>query len=212
MPIVTVSRQFGSGGSEVAERVARTLGWTLLDNALIDAVAVRLGTTTAEVSRMDERGPSLVERLAEAMTLGTPEWVPAVTETPPSPSQRLVEVTRRVVEEAVSHGPLVVVGRGAQAMLAERHDALHIFCFSTRAALVARVAGRERIDARAAERLIDDTNKQRALFVREHFRRDWSALENYDVCVNTGTLGVDGAADVVSRAAAQRIGRSSGRR
>ncbi|GAC1655935.1 MAG: hypothetical protein NVS4B3_21150 [Gemmatimonadaceae bacterium] len=206
MPIVTISRQFGSGGSEVAEYTARALGWALLDNALIDAVAERLGTTRDEVSRMDERVPSLVERLASAMTLGTPEWVPAVSDTPPPPAaERLIEMTRRVMEEAVAHGPVVVVGRGAQAMLVERKDALHVFCYAPRAALIARVVRREGVSARDAERKIDDMNKQRAQFVREHFRREWASFDNYDLCVNTATLGIGGAAAVITVAATARV-------
>ena len=64
MPIVTVSRQYGSGGSEVAERVAASLGWKLYDNAVVEEVAARLRMTPAEVSAREERVPSLVERMA----------------------------------------------------------------------------------------------------------------------------------------------------
>ena len=73
---------FGAGGSEVAERVARTLGWTLFDNAVIDAVAERSGLTRAEVTAREERVPSLVERLATTLSLGTPESMPAIPEGP----------------------------------------------------------------------------------------------------------------------------------
>ena len=71
MPVITISRMYGSEGSEVAERVARTLGWALFDNAMIDAIAERSGLTRAEVTAQDERVPSLVERLASALSLGT---------------------------------------------------------------------------------------------------------------------------------------------
>ena len=64
MPVITISRMFGSGGSEVAQRVATALGWSLLDNDIVDAIAERSGLTRAEVSAQDERVPSLVERLA----------------------------------------------------------------------------------------------------------------------------------------------------
>ncbi|MDB4915577.1 MAG: Cytidylate kinaselike family [Gemmatimonadetes bacterium] len=86
MPIVTITRQFGSGGSEVAEQVASALGWTLYDNALVDEVAARLGLTVAEVSSREERVPSLAERLASAISLSAPEVMPLVGDaaTPPS--------------------------------------------------------------------------------------------------------------------------------
>jgi hypothetical protein len=59
MPVITISRMFGSGGSDVAARVADTLGWSLLDNALVDRVAARLGRTPVEVKAIEERVPSL---------------------------------------------------------------------------------------------------------------------------------------------------------
>ncbi len=75
MPIITLSRQYGSGGSEVATLLARELGWDLLDNAIIDAVAARTGLTASEVAEREERMPSLVERLVDAMTMGTQEML-----------------------------------------------------------------------------------------------------------------------------------------
>src|SRR5581483_8989455 len=73
MPVITISRMYGSGGSEIAERVATRLGWPLFDNAMVDAIAERSGLTRAEVTAQDERVPSLVERLAAALSLGSPE-------------------------------------------------------------------------------------------------------------------------------------------
>ena len=134
MAIVTFSRLYGSGGSEVAAKVAHELGWSLLDNAVVDQVAARLGITRAEVAAREERVPSLVERITDALTLGSQEWITPMTAARRAPTdEQLIEMTRHVVEEAVASGPLVIVGRGAQAMLAERSDALHIFCHAPRA-------------------------------------------------------------------------------
>lgn len=206
MPIITVSRLYGSGGSEIARRVADVLHWTLLDNDLIDAVAERLGVSREAVSKREERVSSLAERLADAMALGTPEWVPVVTDAPPPPAdERLVEVTRRVVEEAISHGPVVVVGRGAQAMLAARTDALHVFCYAPRPALIAAVMRRLGVSAGEAERVISETHRQREQYVRKHWQRDWRAVENYDLCLNTGSLGVPEAAEMIIRVARERL-------
>ena len=204
MPIITVSRLYGSGGSEVAAKVAQALGWTLLDNAVVDSVALRLGVTPAEVTAREERVPSLVERLADAMALGTPEMMPAVSDTPLPPSdERLVEVTRRVVEEAVAHGPVVVVGRGAQSMLAARTDAIHIFCYAPRRALIARAAARLGVSEREAERTVDDTNRHREQYVKKHWNRAWRAPEGYHLCVNTEWLGIDQAAEMIVTLARQ---------
>jgi len=201
-----VSRLYGSGGSEVAARVARELRWSLLDNAVVDAVADRLGIAPAQVAAREERVPSLVKRLVDAMALGSQEWLTpiAAAERPPTDEQ-LVEVTRHIVEEAIARGPIVVVGRGAQAMLAERTDALHVFCYASRPALIARVMGRDTTSAEDAARLVDDINEQRQQWVRRHWNRAWRAHENYHLSVNTEWLGIEGAVDVIVSAGRRRF-------
>jgi cytidylate kinase len=209
MPIVTISRMYGSGGSAVAAHAANNLGWDLLDNNLIDEVAKRLGTSRREVAAREERVPSLVQRLVDGMALGTPEVPGPIVDGPLPPSdERLIEVTHRVVSEAVSRGPLVVVGRGAQAMLASREDAIHVFCYAPLAALAARAAERHGITMAEAEKRVHDTNRDRAHYVKKHWQRDWSAYDNYHVCLNTDWLGIDGAGDVVVELARRRFGLS----
>ncbi len=202
MSIITVSRLYGSGGSEVAARVASSLGWSLLDNAVVDAVAVRLGVTRDEVAAREERVPSLAERLVETMALGSQDWIiPAGAGKRPPTDAQVIEVTRHIVDEAIARGPLVIVGRGAQAMLAERSDALHVFCHAPRSALIARSMTRDRIDENQASRLVDETNSQREQWVRRHWNRGWREQSNYHLSVNTDWLGLAGAADLVVAAA-----------
>ena len=211
MPIVTISRMYGAGGSDIAARVAAALGWALVDNALVDAVAARLGVSRGEVEAREERLPSLAERVADAMALATPELlVPqgadgaqGITE------ERLLDVTRAAIREAASKGPAVIVGRGSQAALAERADALHVLCCAPRAALVAAVMRRDGVPENIAAARVDQTNHRREQYVRRHWKREWLAPQNYHVCVNTALLGVDGAADLVTRLARDRFGDSA---
>jgi len=206
MPVITISRMFGSGGSEVAARVASELGWTLLDNALVERVAARLGRTPVEVQAIEERVPSLAERLADALALGSPEIVsPALWAPLPPTEERLLEVTEHVINDAVARGPVVLVGRGAQSSLAQRSDALHVFCYAPKPALVNRVVEREGITPEAAARRVEETNKRREQYVRRYWHRSWLAPENYHLCVNTDWLGIDGAASLIVRVAEERL-------
>ena len=198
---------FGSGGSDVAARVARQLGWSLLDNAVVDAVAQRLGVSRAEVSSREERVPSLAERLAESMAMAAPELqVPVVdaslTETAET---RIVNVTKRVIDEAVQQGNAVLVGRGAQCVLADRPDALHVFCYAPKAFLVKYAIAHRGVNPANAEHEVDKMNRQREQYVKRHWGRDWRALDNYHLCLDTGRLGIDAAADVVVAAARERF-------
>ena len=207
MPIVTISRQYGSGGSEVAERVATALGWHLYDNAVVDEVARLLGMSADEVSAREERVPSLAERIATAMALGVPEVMPTVADLATEPSEeRIVEVTKRVIEEAVQAGPAVLVGRGAQCMLASRTDALHVFCYAPPEVLASYVITNFGVSRAEAQRIVAEKNHQRELYVKRYWKRDWRDLANYHLCVNTAWLGLDGAAELVVQLARERFG------
>jgi cytidylate kinase len=207
MPLITISRQYGSGGSEIAERAAKALGWHLYDNAVVDEVARRLGMSVADVSAREERVPSLPERIASAMALGMPEVMPTVADLAMQPSEeRIVTMTKRVMEEAVQAGPAVLVGRGAQCMLAARADALHVYCYAPREALESYAITNLGVSPEDAPRVVADNNQQREQYVKRHWKRDWRDLANYHLCVNTAWLGLDGSAELIVQLARERFG------
>ena len=189
---------YGAGGSAIAERVAQSLGWALFDNAVVDAVAERTGMTRDEVTARDERIPSMVERIATTLSLGTPESMPAIPETPIlMTEERLVDITRRVIEEAVLQGPAVFVGRGAQCLLASRHDGMHVYCYAQRPKLVEGAIARLGVPPKDAERVVAEMNRNREQYVRRHFNREWRDVTNYHLCIDTGWCGLDAAADLI---------------
>jgi cytidylate kinase len=147
----------------------------------------------------------LVGQLTSAMAMGSQEWASPIAAAKRPTDEQLIEVTRHIMEEAIARGPVVVVGRGAQEMLAEREDALHVFCYAPRKALIARTMHREGLGAEDAARLVDSTNKERDQWVRLHWERDRRAHENYDLSVNTERLGIDGAVQLVASAARIRF-------
>ena len=207
MPLITISRQFGSGGSEIAERVARALDWHLYDNAVANEVAKRLGMQPAEVSAREERVPSLPERIASAMALGMPEVMPTVADLALHPNEeRITEMTKRVMEEAVLAGPAVLVGRGAQSMLASRADALHVFCYAPPEALASYAVTNLGIAREDAARVVAENNHQREQYVKRHWKREWRDFANYHLCVNPAWLGIDGAAELIVHLARERFG------
>src|SRR6185503_2020388 len=97
---------YGCGGRDVAANVARQLGWSLLDSAMVDEVAARLGVSLSEVSSREEKVPSLVERISGALTLSAPESALPVADISmvELPEERLVAVQRSVIEESISQG------------------------------------------------------------------------------------------------------------
>lgn len=197
---------YGSGGSEIAERVAKALGWTLYDNDLVDAIAVRSGLSASEVAATEERVPSLVERISGAFTLGTPEAMPAFVEGGAAmPDEEIVAMTSAIIADAVKKGPAVFVGRGAQCLLAERSDALHVFCHAPLPSLIEYAIATLGIPADQAEKKVTETNKQREQYVKRHWNRNWLSPLNYHLCIDTSWHGMEGTAELIARTARARL-------
>ena len=205
MPVVTITRLFGAGGSDVAARAAALLGWTLLDDTLADSVAARLGLTVEDVRSREERAPSLAARVADALAMSAPEVRPTGGEYVAPPVERMLVVARKVMDEVAAQGPVVIVGRGAAAAFANRPDAIHVFCYAPRDALIRRVAAREALTPADATRRVDEINRSREQTMLRVYHRDWRAVEHYHMCLNTDWLGIEVAAGAVARAAMERL-------
>ncbi|MGB7212578.1 MAG: cytidylate kinase-like family protein [Gemmatimonadales bacterium] len=197
--LITISRQYGAGGSAVAALVAERLGWTVVDNELVDRVAVRAGLSRQEVADRQERSPGFVERIGLALAASsaeilTPEAAAAVK---PADEPRLVEITERVVREIAAKGQVVLVGRAAVAVLARNPEALHVLLVAPKPERIREAAERLGVDAKEAERVVDTTDASRTRFHREHYDRDWTDPAGYHLVLNTSALGYSGAADVI---------------
>ena len=196
--IVTVSRQIGAGGGEVARRVAAALGFRVVDNELIDKVAERAGMPAAEVAEKEERAPGFIERLARALTRSAPELFSPPPDKLPEPEEKtLVQVTEKVVAEIAAQGRVVLVGRAASAVLSGEHDALHVKLVAPLPARVERIRLRYGVDAREAQRQVHENDASRARYHSHHYGRDWNDATHYHMVLNTGALDLDGATAVI---------------
>ena len=205
-PVITITRQYASGGSEVARLVAVALGWTVIDNEFVDQVAERAGLPAAEVAQLEERAPGLLERLARTLAVASPEMFLASAAAPPVERDEatIVQVTERVIAEAAAHGRIVLVGRGAQAVLARRPDALHVYVVASKPWRMQLAVERLGVDPARAEQVVDETDRQRDQYVRTYYGRQRHDFANYDLVVNSERLGLDGAAAVVVSEARRR--------
>ena len=204
--LITVSREYGAGGAEVARRVADALGWSVVDNEVVERVAVRAGRSTEEVARRDERAPGFVERLARALATSTPElFSPPPPEVEELEESRLVRITESVVAEVAAKGRVVLVGRAAPAVLGRYPDALHIRIVAPKEFRLIEAARRLGGDPRLTEKTLEETDRSRARYHREYYQRDWSDPVHFHMVLNTALLGMDGAAAVIV-SEARRLG------
>src|SRR5881628_3263364 len=198
-PVITITRQYASGGSEVARLVAAELGWDVIDNEFVDEVARRAGLPPDAVAQREERAPGLLERLARTLAAGSPEMFIATAGVPRvEPDEAaIVQLTERVIAEAAAHGRIVLVGRGAQAVLAQRPDALHAYVVAGKPWRIRLAVERLGVIEPDAERVLDETDRRRDQYVRTYYGRPRQDVVNYDLVLNTEKLGIEGAAALV---------------
>ena len=195
--LITISRQFGAGGSIVAKKVADALGWSVVDNELVDEVARRIGKPAEEVAQLEERAPSFGERLARALAASpdTPLVIPGAIENLDEPS--LVRITENVVAELARQDRVVLVGRAAVAVLARDPSALHTRVVAPKAFRIREIMARLGTDEKDAEKAINDIDARRARYHKEYYQRDWSDPANYHMVLNTDFLGFAGASELI---------------
>lgn len=198
-PLITVTRQYGSGGSAIARLVAEGLGWTVIDNEFVDEVARRAGLPPKQVAALEERTPGLLERLARALAVASPEMFVTTAGVPRAEDEEgtITRITERIIADAAADGRVVLVGRGAQAILAPRPEALHLYVVASRAWRARLVVQRLGVDPSEVERLLDETDRQRDRYVKEHYGRVREDPTNYDLVINSERLTIEGAAALV---------------
>src|SRR5881397_4025893 len=172
-PVITVTRQYGSGGSDVVRLVADRLGWELVDNQFVEEVARRAGLPVAEVAQKEERAPGLLERLARTLAVASPEMFITTAGVPrvEDDEATIVKLTERIIAEAAQHGRVVLVGRGAQAILAQRQDALHVYIVASKPWRMKLAVERLGVDPAQVDKVVDDTDRQRDRYVTTYYGR-----------------------------------------
>ena len=213
MSVVTISRQFGAAGVPIARELANRLDAEFLDRALVAQVAMRAGIEESELESYDERLPSLWQRVAAALNTGSPELAMPASPYLDQISQlgthdRLVAITRAVIEEAAERGNVVIVGRGGAFILAGKPGTLHVQLHASLDARIRYLMSRveeipenARPDVSSLRDLAKSVDSARADYIRGLFNADWLDPRHYDISIDTGRMGVNATIDVIEAAA-----------
>jgi cytidylate kinase len=211
MPVITISRQFGAAGAPIGRALAERFDAEFLDRAIVAQAALRAGIPERELESYDERLPTKWQRVASALA-AAPEpalaGVPFSTSLAPmSVHERLVEITRGVIEEAADRGNAVILGRGGAFILARHPSAFHVQLHASLDArvryLLARVEDipeEARPEEDALRVLCESIDAARAEYITDVFGTDWRDVTHYDLALDTGRLGVQKATDLIEAA------------
>jgi cytidylate kinase len=194
--IVTMEREYGCGGGEIARRLAENLGWKLWDQWLTEEIA-RLASCSKEVvAQREERTDPLYYRLFKSFLRGSYEGSLNAHKLNLVDSESILKYTEAVVQHAAGKGNCVIVGRGGQHFLRDRSDALRIFLYAPRENKVRRLLGRGKTE-HEAEQLVDTVDLERAAFIDKYFKVEWPSRSVYHAMINTA-IGDDNVLKLIA--------------
>lgn len=179
--VITIEREYGSGGAAIARRLADQLGWKLWDEELTDEIA-RLGNVERrEVQRRDECMESPLHRLFNVFARGSYERSLPIQG---FDTDQMVVMLERVINDVASRGNCVIVGRGSPWILRNRADAAHFFIYAPMDEKLHRLSLLGKNEKEARE-LLAQVDRERATFIRHYFSKEWPTRALYDLMINS---------------------------
>jgi cytidylate kinase len=182
--VITVEREYGCGGGEIACELAERLGWKVWDHALTEEIAKVANVECATVERCAERVDSTFQRLVKVFWRGSYERSIPLHGAEPFDTDRFVAVGQQVMEKVAQAGNCVIVGRGAPYFLRLRGDAFHVFLYAPHAEKLNRLVKIGK-SVKEADELLDTIDRDRITFVKRYFNADWPTRCLYHLMINT---------------------------
>ena len=193
--IVTIEREYGSGGGEIAQLLATQLGWKLWDQLLTEEIARLANCPKAVVEVREERTDPLYYRLFKSFLRGSYEGSLNAHKLNVVDSESILKITEQVVQHAAKKGNCVIVGRGSQQFLRDRSDTLRVFLYAPREDKVRRILARGKTQ-NEAEHLVDSVDLERHDFIEKYFRVEWPDRAIYHTMINTA-IGDDAVVHMI---------------
>ena len=189
--IITIGRQFGSGGKEVGIRVAKELNIPFYDKELLQEAAKKSGLCQKIFENFDERTKSLLYAIA------MDAYPFSFTGTSGDLEQQVHLAIFKTIRNIAEEGPCVIIGRCADYALAENPNHLSLFISAPMEDRIARVSKRQKVTPEEARSLIQKTDKRRAAYCEYYASKKWGAVDAYDFCLNSSALGLGGTVELI---------------
>lgn len=199
--IITMEREFASGGNEIGRRVAEKLGVKLFDRTILVEAAKRLDISPIYIGDLEETAPgSIIFNLSKTALGGSKKDNPNLPMT-----EKLFLEEKRIIEEIVGKQDCVIVGRCASYILKDRKDCLKVFVYADKDYRIERAVETEKIAREDAKDFLRKSDKRRSSFYNTHTGWKWGDISRFDLCLNSGSLGLDACTDVLVRMTGQNI-------
>ena len=193
--VITLDREFGSGGADIARIVAERLGWKLWDQLLTVEIARQLECDCRAVEQHEEKKDPLYYRLLKGFWRGSNEGSMNIPQAKVADTDCIREVAEHVVRSAAESGECVIVGRGSAYYLHDCPDAFHVFIFAPYEEKVHRLIASGKTQDEAMQ-LVESVDRDRADFIKQYFGVDWPDRSRFHLMINS-TIGEEAAAQSI---------------
>lgn len=209
--VITIEREYGSGGAIIAKKVAQQLGWKLWDQLLTNHIARLLDCDRRTVEKREETRDPVLYRLFRSFMRGSYEGSLNAPRLKMVDADCIREVTEKVVKEAAEAGNCVIVGRGSAYYLQARTDAFHVFIYAPFEHKVRRLQGEGNSEQEAAE-LAESVDRDRADFIKQYFGVEWPDRHRFHLMINSAVgedLAVETILNVITMSQNHRLSSAS---
>ncbi|HXM64698.1 MAG TPA: cytidylate kinase-like family protein [Terriglobales bacterium] len=193
--VITIEREYGSGGADIAKRVATRLGWKLWDQSLTNEIARLMDCDDRVVEEHEEKRDPLFYRLFKAFMRGSFEGSLNAPRLKMADTECIREVTERVVKNTAEGGKCVIVGRGSAYYLQSRRDAFHVFVYAPFDAKVRRLQSGGKSQSEAVH-LAETVDRDRAAFIKQYFGVEWPDRHRFHLMINS-SIGEETAVETI---------------
>jgi cytidylate kinase len=193
--VLTIEREYGSGGGEIAKRVADRLGWKQWDQLLTNEIARLMECDCRVVEEHEEKRDPLHYRLFKAFMRGSHEGSLNAPRLKMADTDCIREVAERVVKAAAQGGECVIVGRGSAYYLQNRSDAFHVFIYAPFEEKVRRLRAAGKNESEAIH-LAETVDRDRAAFIKQYFGVEWPDRHRFDLMINSA-IGEEAALETI---------------
>ena len=209
MAVITISRQYGSGGDEVAAQVCDMLGYRFFDKRIMAGMASEFCLSAQQVVDFSEdmyevrgfldrlRGPRVVAQTRVWTQDASGRRVQEIEELD---EEQAITMVQGIVQAVYKDDNIVILGRGGQAILKDMPGALHVRIEAPQDARVQRIQDQEDVSQQAAEKTVVERDRATADYLKRFYDVEWSNPAHYHLVINTGKLGVDAAAHLIVNA------------
>lgn len=179
--VITISRQYGSGGREIGTQLAQRLGIPFYDKALCAEAAKRSGFDGFFLEQAEQQEGRKLSYLFQSNSYSFCR----------SLGDQTFLVLATTIRDLAEQGPCILVGRGANRILSDRNDALHVYLYADRQTRLKRIVAQYGVPAEQAEKVLHDTDRARAVYLKDYTDQTMGQAENYHLCLDSGALGIE---------------------